>query len=383
MKYRHLGKTGFDVSEIGLGGEYLEGKPLQVVKRVVDTAMDGGVNILDCFMPNPEVRTNLGLALKGKRDKIYIQGHFRTVWKDNQYGRTLDIGEVQVFFKDLLARFQTDYMDIGIIHMLDNSNDYDAVFNGPIMEYALQLQERGVIRSIGISTHNPVQALKAARSGLVDVVLFSINAAYDLMNENEPRPKTLGGSLFDNVTHIDGINHVREEFYRYCAEHDIGITVMKTLGAGALLNAMKSPFGKAMSVAQCVNYALTRLGVCSVMLGMESVAQVKDCLKFEVLSERDKDYSFIFAEEAKLAMQGRCMYCNHCLPCIAHINIAQVNKFLDMALLEGPISSTVKAHYETLDHKADECVACGICESNCPFGVEIIERMKKAVAVFS
>lgn len=119
------------------------------------------------------------------------------------------------------------------------------------------------------------------------------------------------------------------------------------------------------------------------MLGMESVAQVKDCLKFEVLSERDKDYSFIFAEEAKLAMQGRCMYCNHCLPCIAHINIAQVNKFLDMALLEGPISSTVKAHYETLDHKADECVACGICESNCPFGVEIIERMKKAVAVFS
>lgn len=97
MKYRHLGKTGFDVSEIGLGGEYLEGKPLQVVKSVVDAVMDGGVNILDCFMPNPEVRTNLGLALKGKRDKMYIQGHFRTVWKDNQYGRTLDIGDVRFF----------------------------------------------------------------------------------------------------------------------------------------------------------------------------------------------------------------------------------------------------------------------------------------------
>ena len=76
MKYRTLGRTGFQVSEIGLGGEYLEGKPLKQVCNTVDAAMDAGINLLDCFMSNPDIRSDLGTALKGKRDKMYIQGHF-------------------------------------------------------------------------------------------------------------------------------------------------------------------------------------------------------------------------------------------------------------------------------------------------------------------
>ena len=75
MKYRTLGRTGFQVSEIGLGGEYLEGKPLKQVCNTVDAAMDAGINLLDCFMSNPDIRSDLGTALKGKRDKMYIQGH--------------------------------------------------------------------------------------------------------------------------------------------------------------------------------------------------------------------------------------------------------------------------------------------------------------------
>ena len=82
MKYRTLGRTGFQVSEIGLGGEYLEGKPLKQVCNTVDAAMDAGINLLDCFMSNPDIRSDLGTALKGKRDKMYIQGHFRSIWKN-------------------------------------------------------------------------------------------------------------------------------------------------------------------------------------------------------------------------------------------------------------------------------------------------------------
>ena len=92
MKYRTLGRTGFKVSEIGLGGEYLEGKPLKQVCNTVDAAMDAGINLLDCFMSNPDIRSDLGTALKGKRDKMYIQGHFRSIWKNGQYGRTMDAG---------------------------------------------------------------------------------------------------------------------------------------------------------------------------------------------------------------------------------------------------------------------------------------------------
>ena len=60
MRYRTLGRTGFQVSEIGLGGEYLEGQPLKQVCDTVDAAMDAGINLLDCFMSNPEIRSDLG-----------------------------------------------------------------------------------------------------------------------------------------------------------------------------------------------------------------------------------------------------------------------------------------------------------------------------------
>ena len=158
MKYRTLGRTGFKVSEIGLGGEYLEGKPLKQVCNTVDAAMDAGINLLDCFMSNPDIRSNLGTALKGKRDKMYIQGHFRSIWKNGQYGRTMDVKVVQAFFEDLLRRMQTDYIDLGMIHMIDNAQEYEEIFSGPILEYALELKQKGLIRALGVSCHNPVQA---------------------------------------------------------------------------------------------------------------------------------------------------------------------------------------------------------------------------------
>ena len=62
MRYRTLGRTGFQVSEIGLGGEYLEGQPLKQVCDTVDAAMDAGINLLDCFMSNPEIRSDLATS---------------------------------------------------------------------------------------------------------------------------------------------------------------------------------------------------------------------------------------------------------------------------------------------------------------------------------
>ena len=54
-----------------------------------------------------------------------------------------------------------------------------------------------------------------------------------------------------------------------------------------------------------------------------------------------------------------------------------------MALVEGKASPTVKAHYDSLTHKADECIGCYSCESRCPFGVHIVERMKMAKNMFN
>lgn len=381
MKYRTLGRTGFKVSEIGLGGEYLEGKPLKQVCNTVDAAMDVGINLLDCFMSNPDIRSDLGTALKGKRDKMYIQGHFRSIWKNGQYGRTMDVKVVQAFFEDLLRRMQTDYIDLGMIHMIDNAQEYEEIFSGPILEYALELKQKGLIRALGISCHNPVQALRAAKTGLIDLMLFSVNPAYDVLNENAERPRKLNNRFFDSMQELGGINPVREELYRYCEMHGVGITVMKSLAAGALLSDKTSPFGRAMTVQQCMHYALSRPGVASVLVGMQSPEQVADCVRYETMTPEELDYFFLFAAEPKFSMQGRCMYCNHCLPCAKHINIAQLSKYLDMALLDG-VTPTLQGHYDALEHHAGECIGCGRCETQCPFNVPIIQRMKQAAELF-
>ena len=74
MRYRELGKTGYKVSEIGLGAEWLERHNTEEVKAVIDVCEQEGINILDCWMSEPNVRSNIGLALKGRRDRWIIQG---------------------------------------------------------------------------------------------------------------------------------------------------------------------------------------------------------------------------------------------------------------------------------------------------------------------
>lgn len=78
-----------------------------------------------------------------------------------------------------MLRFQTDHIKIGMINMIDNAQKYEAIFNGPIMEYAFERRQQGVIRKLGVSCHNPALALKAAKIGFVDAMLFSVNQAYN------------------------------------------------------------------------------------------------------------------------------------------------------------------------------------------------------------
>ena len=74
--------------------------------------------------------------------------------------------------------------------------------------------------------------------------------------------------------------------------------------------------------------------------------------------------------------------CGHCAPCSAGIDIAAVNKFRNLAQVQGEIPETVREHYRTLAHHASECIGCGLCEPRCPFGVEIVEAMRRAAERF-
>jgi uncharacterized protein len=392
MNSRVLGRSKIKVSEVGLGCEHLEGMSEPDVKAVIDAAIASQINIFDVFMPEPHVRTYIGRALAGRRDQVVLQGHIGAAWQDGQYCRTRDIGLCRTYFQDLLDRLQTDVIDIGMIHFVDSEEDFRSVFDSEVIRYALELKDAGIIKAIGLSSHNPVVALKAVRTGLIDVLMFSINPAYDILPEDTPIDDLFTAGAYQNE-HLAGTNPIRAELYEVCAMLDVGITVMKGLGAGTLLRAAASPFGEALTPVQCIHYALNRPAVASVLIGCRSEAEVRQAVQYETASEAERDYSLVLSRTAKYSLRGQCMYCNHCLPCPAKIDIAQVNKYLDLALVSLPhgespaisrtaIPGTVRAHYQALDNQASACIACGSCEERCPFGVPVINRMRQAADIF-
>lgn len=381
MKYRTLGRTGLKVSEVGLGGEWFNGLSEEESIRIVDAAEQNGVNYIDIFMPQAPTRDHLRAALKGRREKFLIQGHLCTVYEDEQYTRTRDIEKTKRSFEDLLHRLQTDYIDIGMIHYVDSEEDFQTVFGGEIIEYAKKLKEKGIVRYLGMSSHNPHIAKKAAETGLIDVLMFSINPAYDLES-----PETDIYDLMDFKGMGENgwvVDEARQELYSYCESAGVAITVMKPLAAGTLLSAETSPFGVAMTVPQCIQYALDRNGVKCVIVGCHSVEEVLQAVRYDQLSEQERSYAHIFASGNQINMTGRCMYCNHCQPCPAHIDIAAVTKFLDLASSQPEVPETVMQHYWSLNATAADCLMCGRCEPNCPFGVKVRENMKKARELFA
>lgn len=380
MEYRILGRTGIRVSAIALGCEGFMHKSQAEVKADFDYAIDRGINFIDIYSPNPDLRRNIGHALRGRREEFVIQGHLCTVWENDQYLRTRDTKKILPAFEQQLKELDTDYLDIGMIHYVDDEEDYNKVFGTEIIEIAKKLKARGRIRHIGMSSHNPVIARKAVETGLIDVLLFSINPAYDL----QPADVSIY-DMFEAETFATGRHNIdpeREKLYELCATAGVGIDVMKVYGGGDLLSAENSPFGKPMTPQQAIEYALTRPGVVAVMVGCKNTAEIQQAVDWCTTPQAERDYTGVLAGLDKFSWQGHCMYCGHCAPCTAKIDIAAVNKFYNLTIAQGEVPETVREHYKALKHHASECVECHACEKRCPFGVEIVKGMKLAVEKF-
>ena len=379
MQYRRLGKTGLMVSEIGFGAEWLERHSPEECRAVLDRAEALGINILDCWMSNPQVRSNIGVAIAGKRERWYIQGHVGSTWQDGQYVRTRDVEKCRAAFDDLLKRLGTDYIDLGMIHYVDQESDWENVRSGPYLDYLKELKKAGIIRHVGLSTHNPVIAKKAAESGIVEMMLFSINPAFDLM----PPTDNIDNYFAEEYdAALNGIDPARAELYKICEQQDVGLTVMKPYAGGRLFDAQRSPFGVALTPVQCIHYCLTRPAVASVLCGYDTPEQAEQAAAYETATAEEKDYASILAAAPRHSYGGECTYCGHCKPCPVDIDIAMVNKLYDLATMQENVPASVREHYHALAHHADECVGCQGCESRCPFGVPVASRMAKTAELF-
>ena len=380
MEYRELGRTGIKVSVIALGCEGFVANEGALTEQLLNAAEQGGINCLDLYAPQPEMRSRLGKWLRGRRGKFVLQAHLCTVWQEGQYKRTREIGEVKASFEDLLTRLATDYIDIGMIHYVDSLEDWEAVAGGPVMAYAREMQAQGKIRYIGLSSHNPAAAMQAVQSGLIDVLMFSVNPCYDLQPANEDCYALWDGKNYDRQ--IVNMDPEREALYETCSRLGVAITVMKAFGGGDLLDEELSPAGKALTVNQCLHYALTRPGVAAVMSGAHTVDELEKCLEYTTAADVEKDYAAAFAALPKISWEGHCMYCGHCAPCPQGIDVAAVTKFLNLTKAQNSVPETVREHYAALRHHAGECVKCGACEKRCPFKVTVIQNMQEAVKVF-
>ena len=381
MEYREIGHTGLRVSEIGFGGEWMDGTP-ELTREVVARANDAGINILDVWMPDPTRRSNLGDALRdlGLREQWVIQGHLGSTWQNEQYERTRDLAQVKPAFEDLLVRFHTDYMDLGMIHYVDQAEEFERIMAGPFIEYVRELRASGTIRHVGLSTHNPQVAKRAAADPEIEMILFSINPAFDMMPATENLDDLFGEAGEQSA--LDSMTPERAELYGLCEQAGTGITVMKGYMGGRLFDAKTSPFGVALTPVQCLHYALTRPAVASVMVGFTTPDHVDAAVAYETASESERDYARVLADAPRHAYVGQCTYCGHCAPCPRGIDIAAVNKFYDLATMYGTVPDSLREHYRALGATAADCVACRACESRCPFGVKIADKMAKAAELF-
>lgn len=381
MRYRRLGRTGLQVSEIGFGGEWLERHPAEESVALLRHAHSLGVNIVDCWMPDPKSRDIIGEAIADDPSGWYVQGHIGSTYQNGQYVRTRDAARCRAAFEDLLRRLRTDAVDLGMIHYVDREDDWETVSNpGPYLDYVTELKAAGKIRHIGLSTHNPVIARKAAESGLAEMILFSVNPAFDLM----PPTDNIDNYFADTYDEsLRGVDPVRAEMYRVCEAMDVGITCMKPFAGGRLFDAARSPFGVAMTPAQCIHYCLTKPAVASVLCGYDTPDQVDAAVSYETADEAEKDYAGLLAGAPRHTFPGgECTYCGHCKPCPVNIDIAMVNKLSDLAAMQPTVPASLREHYLALEHRADECVGCRACESRCPFGVRVAERMVKTAELF-
>ncbi|MDR0271972.1 MAG: aldo/keto reductase [Clostridiales bacterium] len=377
MKYRELGKTGKMISEIGLGCEFLDRKPYGRVKEVIDAAIGYGVNVMDIFMPGTEVRENISKAIGNRREEVFIQGHIGSTDINQQYDISRDMPTVKKYFEELLRIF--GYIDFGMLFFIDSEDDYKNVFETEFITYAEHLKAQGDIRHIGFSSHNPVTAMKAIETGIPEMMMFSINPAFDMLPADQYAldniDKFFGGEMFR------GIDPKRAALYKLCTQKQVGITAMKTLGAGKLLSPDHTPYLEPLTLSQCVHYALSRPSVASVLPGCQSAEEVNSIMKYLTAIDEEKSFAEIISN-IKNDFRGHCVYCSHCAPCPMEIDIAAVNKYLDIARLdENNIPPSIRSHFNALN--SAECIACASCENRCPFGVPIIENIKDAKRILA
>jgi aryl-alcohol dehydrogenase-like predicted oxidoreductase len=146
---RPLGKTGVDVSILGIGGSHLgDVRDADEAVKIVHEAIDAGVNFFDNAWEYHDGRSEevLGRALDGKRDRVFLMTKVCT------HGRKADVAMTQL--EDSLRRLGTDHLDLWQVHECVYDNDPDLHFAaGGVVEALAKAKQQGKVRFVGFTGH--------------------------------------------------------------------------------------------------------------------------------------------------------------------------------------------------------------------------------------
>ncbi len=188
METRQLGKTGLEISRLGVGmaeiGFQLDMDQVYEASKVLNTALDNGINFLDtsaCYGISEEL---IGQTVAHRRDEYVLATKCGHVAGDFE-GEPWTAQTVADSIDRSLRRMRTDQIDIIQLH----SCDVDVLERGEVIQALVEAREAGKVRFLGYSGDN-ASALWAVESGHFDTLQTSFNlvdqrARYELLPKAE------------------------------------------------------------------------------------------------------------------------------------------------------------------------------------------------------
>lgn len=249
MQFRRLGRTGEEVSIIGIGGSHIgkQDDPDESV-RIIRTAIDRGVSFMDnCWDYNDgESERRMGKALRdGYREKVFLMTKI-----DGRTGK-----EATRQIDESLQRLQTDHVDLLQFHEVIRMEDPDRIFaDGGALEAACAARDAGKLRYIGFTGH---------KDPAVHLRMLEVAQAHDFQFDTVQMPL----NCFD--AHFRSFEH---NVLPLAVERRIGVLGMKSIGNGQILDA------KVVDARECLHYAMS-LPVATVISGINSIPILEQTLE--------------------------------------------------------------------------------------------------------
>lgn len=333
MNKRVLGKTNFEVSAVGIGGIPIQRVDQEMATAILRKALEEGLNFIDTARGYRSSEERIGLALEEL-------GRDQFILATKSMDRTYE-GVTRDFFTSL-ELLRTDYIDLYQFHNVKTKAEYQMVLaeNGALTA-ARELQAKGLIREIGISSHSADVLNIAIESGEFATIQFPYNA----------------------------VERQGEALFQKAKEKNIGVIIMKPLGGGALSN------GEA-----AIRFVLENPNVSVVIPGMDSVDQVHENARagreMRPLTEEER---FTLETEAQALGKEFCRRCGYCAPCTVGIDIPG-NFVVDSYYTRYNLKDWAEARYHAMDINAKDCIECGECQTRCPYNLPIIDMLKKVAS---